>query len=35
LSDFRKQMHDEYFGLLNMIGNHGQRIVRLEERGSR
>lgn len=30
----RKQMGDEYFGLLNMIGDHGQRIVRLEERGS-
>jgi hypothetical protein len=34
LTDFRKQMHDEYVGLLNMIGDHGQRIVRLEERGS-
>ena len=31
----RKQMSDEYYGLLNMIGDHGQRIVRLEERGSR
>jgi hypothetical protein len=30
----RKQMHDEYYGLPNMIGDHGQRIVRLEERGS-
>jgi hypothetical protein len=29
----RKQMNDEYYGLLNMIGDHGQRIVRLEERG--
>jgi len=35
LQGFRKQMHDEYIGLLNMIGDHGQRIVRLEERGSR
>jgi hypothetical protein len=35
LADFRKQMLEEYFGLLNMIGDHGQRIVRLEERGSR
>jgi hypothetical protein len=31
----RKQMNDEYLGLLNMIGDHGQRIVRIEERGSR
>ncbi len=31
----RKQMGEEYFGLLNMIGDYGQRIVRLEERGSR
>ena len=31
----RKQMHDEYIGLLNMIGDHSQRIVRIEERGSR
>lgn len=31
----RKQMHEEYIGLLNMIGDHGQRIVRLEERGQR
>ncbi len=35
LLDFRQQMHNEYIGLLNMIGDHGQRIVRLEERGSR
>jgi len=35
LTDFRKQMHDEYVGLLNMIGDHSQRIVRLEESGSR
>jgi hypothetical protein len=32
---FRNQLHDEYIGLLNMIGDHGQRTVRLEERGSR
>jgi hypothetical protein len=31
----RKQRNDEYYGLLNMIGEHVQRIVRLEERGSR
>jgi hypothetical protein len=31
----RKQIDEEYIGLLNMIGDHGQRIVRLEERGSR
>jgi hypothetical protein len=30
----RKQMNEEYVGQLNMIGDHGQRIVRLEERGS-
>lgn len=35
LLDFRKPMHSAYIGLLNMIGDHGQRIVRLEERGSR
>jgi hypothetical protein len=35
VTDFRKQMHDEYIGLLNMIGDHGQTIVPLEERGSR
>jgi predicted nucleic acid-binding Zn-ribbon protein len=35
LRDFRKQMHEEYFGLINMIGDHGQRIVRIEERGTR
>ena len=32
MRDFRKQMHDEYIGLLGMIGDHGQRIVRLEQR---
>jgi hypothetical protein len=35
LRSFRKQMHDEYIGLLSLIGDHAQRIVRLEERGSR
>jgi hypothetical protein len=35
LLDFRKQMQEEYIGLLNMISDQGQRIVRLEERGSR
>lgn len=35
LKDFRKQMHDEYIGLLGRIGDHGQRIVRLEQRPSR
>ncbi|WP_236656882.1 hypothetical protein [Acidisarcina polymorpha] len=30
----RKQMNEEYIGLLNMFGDHGQRIVRLEQRGS-
>jgi hypothetical protein len=30
----RKQMSNEYLGMLNMIGDHGQRIVRIEERGS-
>jgi hypothetical protein len=29
---FRKQMHDEYVGLLNMIGDHGQRLVRIESK---
>jgi hypothetical protein len=29
---FRKQMHDEYIGLLGLISDHGQRIVRLEQR---
>jgi hypothetical protein len=33
--DLRNQMHEEYIGLLNMIGDHAQRVVRLEERGSR
>jgi hypothetical protein len=32
MRDFRKQMHDKYIGLLGMIGDHGQRIVRLEQR---
>jgi hypothetical protein len=32
---FRKQMHDEYIALLSMIGDHAQRIVRIEERTSR
>jgi septal ring factor EnvC (AmiA/AmiB activator) len=35
LLDFRKQMHLEYIGLLNLIGDHAQRIVRMEERGAR
>jgi hypothetical protein len=30
----RKQMNDEYLGLLHMIGDHGQRIVQIEELGS-
>ena len=32
---FRKQMHDEYIDLLGLIGDHAQRIVRMEERSSR
>jgi hypothetical protein len=32
LRDFRKQMHDQYVGLLGMMGDHGQRIVPLEQR---
>ena len=32
LRDFRKQMHDAYIGLLGMIADHAQRIVRLEQR---
>jgi hypothetical protein len=31
----RKQMHEEYIGMLGMLGDHSQRIVRLEERGFR
>ena len=28
----RQQMHNEYSGLLGMIGDHSQRLVRLEPR---
>ena len=29
---FRKQMHEEYTGLLGMIGSQAQQLVRLESR---